>query len=187
MTEDEKDFLAERESCYLATASETGWPYVQFRGGPAGFHRLSTTTPLVGRRGTDYDEQGRVTADRLSELRLPVDAEAFLCGPATFMDAVSGALAREGIAPARGHTERFGAGMRLTPGIATVRRTPHAPTGPVGPGPAVQFVRSSSAFHGRPRTPSSIFERVLTTWGQCVPLIEFAAKSAAWSVIPLVR
>jgi predicted pyridoxine 5'-phosphate oxidase superfamily flavin-nucleotide-binding protein len=37
LTDDEKDYLAERDSFYLATVSETGWPYVQFRGGPVGF------------------------------------------------------------------------------------------------------------------------------------------------------
>lgn len=40
LTEDEKDYLAERDSFYLATVSETGWPYVQYRGGPAGFLRV---------------------------------------------------------------------------------------------------------------------------------------------------
>lgn len=37
LTGDEVDFLAERDGFYLASVSETGWPYVQFRGGPAGF------------------------------------------------------------------------------------------------------------------------------------------------------
>lgn len=40
LTEDEKDYLAERDSFYLASVSETGWPYVQFRGGPQGFMRV---------------------------------------------------------------------------------------------------------------------------------------------------
>ena len=30
-------FLAARDSLYMATVSETGWPYVQHRGGPKGF------------------------------------------------------------------------------------------------------------------------------------------------------
>jgi predicted pyridoxine 5'-phosphate oxidase superfamily flavin-nucleotide-binding protein len=34
---DEVAFLAERDSFYMATVSETGWPYVQHRGGPPGF------------------------------------------------------------------------------------------------------------------------------------------------------
>ncbi len=33
----EAAFIGERDSFYQATVSETGWPYVQFRGGPAGF------------------------------------------------------------------------------------------------------------------------------------------------------
>ena len=33
----EVDFLSKLRSFYLATVSETGWPYVQHRGGPPGF------------------------------------------------------------------------------------------------------------------------------------------------------
>mgnify|MGYP005841094169 CR=1 FL=1 len=33
----EVQFLVSRRSFYMATVSETGWPYVQHRGGPAGF------------------------------------------------------------------------------------------------------------------------------------------------------
>ena len=33
----EAAFLAERDGFYLSSVSETGWPYVQFRGGPPGF------------------------------------------------------------------------------------------------------------------------------------------------------
>lgn len=40
LTPAEADYLAERDSFYLATVSEAGWPYVQFRGGPAGFIRI---------------------------------------------------------------------------------------------------------------------------------------------------
>jgi predicted pyridoxine 5'-phosphate oxidase superfamily flavin-nucleotide-binding protein len=39
-TENEVAFLAERDSFYIATVSETGWPYVQHRGGPRGFLRV---------------------------------------------------------------------------------------------------------------------------------------------------
>ncbi|KMO67469.1 pyridoxamine 5'-phosphate oxidase family protein [Mycolicibacterium chlorophenolicum] len=45
LTEDEKEFLAERDGFYLASIGETGWPYVQFRGGTAGFvHVLDDRT-----------------------------------------------------------------------------------------------------------------------------------------------
>jgi len=37
---DERQFLAERDSFYLASVGEGGWPYVQHRGGPRGFVRV---------------------------------------------------------------------------------------------------------------------------------------------------
>jgi uncharacterized protein len=40
LTAVEQDYLAHRGSFYLATVSETGWPYVQFRGGPISFLRV---------------------------------------------------------------------------------------------------------------------------------------------------
>ena len=43
--EPETDFIAVRDSFYLGTVSETGWPYIQHRGGPVGFiHVLNPTT-----------------------------------------------------------------------------------------------------------------------------------------------
>ena len=39
-------FIVERDGFYLATVSETGWPYVQFRGGPPGFLRVLDETTL---------------------------------------------------------------------------------------------------------------------------------------------
>lgn len=36
----ETAFLAQADSFFLATVSETGWPYVQHRGGPAGFLKV---------------------------------------------------------------------------------------------------------------------------------------------------
>ena len=40
LTQRETDFIAQRDTFYLATVSETGWPYVQHRGGPTGFLRV---------------------------------------------------------------------------------------------------------------------------------------------------
>ena len=39
-------FIAARDSFYMASASETGWPYVQHRGGPAGFLKVLDTATL---------------------------------------------------------------------------------------------------------------------------------------------
>lgn len=36
----EWSFIAERDSFYMASVSEMGWPYVQHRGGPAGFLKV---------------------------------------------------------------------------------------------------------------------------------------------------
>lgn len=36
----EAAFIAARDSFYMASVSETGWPYVQHRGGPIGFVRV---------------------------------------------------------------------------------------------------------------------------------------------------
>ena len=40
ITDEVRDYLAERDSFYLASVSETGWPYVQFRGGPPGLLKV---------------------------------------------------------------------------------------------------------------------------------------------------
>ena len=42
--EREVELLAQADSFYLATVSETGWPYVQHRGGPRGF--LTPLSPM---------------------------------------------------------------------------------------------------------------------------------------------
>lgn len=39
-TENEKFFISQRDSFYMATVAENGWPYVQHRGGPPGFLRV---------------------------------------------------------------------------------------------------------------------------------------------------
>jgi predicted pyridoxine 5'-phosphate oxidase superfamily flavin-nucleotide-binding protein len=39
-------FLAERDSFYMASVSETGWPYVQHRGGPAGVLKVVDTNTI---------------------------------------------------------------------------------------------------------------------------------------------
>ncbi len=42
----EAGFIAARDSFYQATVSETGWPYVQFRGGPTGFLKVLNENTL---------------------------------------------------------------------------------------------------------------------------------------------
>jgi len=40
LSQREADFIMARDSFYMASVSETGWPYVQHRGGPTGFMRV---------------------------------------------------------------------------------------------------------------------------------------------------
>jgi len=40
LTDREAHFIAARDTFYLATVNEVGWPYVQHRGGPTGFLRV---------------------------------------------------------------------------------------------------------------------------------------------------
>ena len=40
LTAEETDFIAARDSFYLATTNRDGWPYIQHRGGPPGFLKV---------------------------------------------------------------------------------------------------------------------------------------------------
>ncbi len=65
LTAKEIGFIAARDSFYLATVSETGWPYVQHRGGPKGFIKVvdaRTLVPLDHRGNRQY-----ITLANLSE------------------------------------------------------------------------------------------------------------------------
>ncbi|MCF3961874.1 2Fe-2S iron-sulfur cluster-binding protein [Streptomyces fuscigenes] len=97
------------------------------------------------RRGTDYTHAGHLDGATVDALGLPQDAEAYLCGPAAFMDAMTGALTACGLRAENVRREIFGAGPSLTPGIAkAAQRPPHPPEGgdPAAPGPAITFARS---------------------------------------------
>ncbi len=93
--------------------------------------------------GRDFDSAGRLTASLLSELKPPADAQAYLCGPAAFMDEISAGLAAVGLGASRIHTEPFGPAASVTPGIAAkTARPPHPPAGGPGSGPTIGFARS---------------------------------------------
>jgi ferredoxin-NADP reductase/MOSC domain-containing protein YiiM len=112
----------------------------------------SSPTP-ADRQPGDYTEQGRLSIEALRRFDLPRDGDAYLCGPAAFMDEFGSALVTYGLDPTRVHTETFGAAAALTPGIAAVSVPPHLPDGPPGPGPEVQFARSGlSVPWGPPST-----------------------------------
>jgi uncharacterized protein len=70
LTEAEAGFIARRNSVYMATVSETGWPYIQHRGGPTGFVRVldEATIGFADYRGNrQYVSVGNLmTDDRVS-------------------------------------------------------------------------------------------------------------------------
>jgi predicted pyridoxine 5'-phosphate oxidase superfamily flavin-nucleotide-binding protein len=55
LTDSEIEFIESRDGFHQATVSETGWPYVQFRGGPPGFLKV-----LDGRTIAYADFRGNV-------------------------------------------------------------------------------------------------------------------------------
>jgi hypothetical protein len=63
---DEAGYIAARNSFYMATVSETGWPYIQHRGGPAGFLRVldGKTIGFADFRGNrQYVSVGNLASD----------------------------------------------------------------------------------------------------------------------------
>ena len=65
-TANEAAFLAARDSFYIASVSETGWPYVQHRGGPAGFLKMidDRTLAFIDYRGNrQYISTGNFKAN----------------------------------------------------------------------------------------------------------------------------
>jgi predicted pyridoxine 5'-phosphate oxidase superfamily flavin-nucleotide-binding protein len=72
-TEVEEAFIASRDSFYIATTSESGWPYVQHRGGPPGFLRVldEKTLAFADFRGNrQYITLGNVAVDDRAALFL---------------------------------------------------------------------------------------------------------------------
>jgi predicted pyridoxine 5'-phosphate oxidase superfamily flavin-nucleotide-binding protein len=47
LTAEERSFIEARDSFYVATITESGWPYVQHRGGAPGFLRVVSPSRLV--------------------------------------------------------------------------------------------------------------------------------------------
>ncbi len=72
-TPNEVAFIGGRDSFYMATVSESGWPYVQHRGGPAGFLKVIDEKTLAfadysGNR--QYISVGNLAADNRVSLIL---------------------------------------------------------------------------------------------------------------------
>jgi ferredoxin-NADP reductase/MOSC domain-containing protein YiiM len=95
------------------------------------------------RLGVDFDAPGRLDTRVLQELGVPRNSDFYICGPVAFMDDLTAGLAAWGITASRIHTEIFGPGPPITPGLAAAPRPlPHVPAGSPGDGPLVSFARS---------------------------------------------
>jgi predicted pyridoxine 5'-phosphate oxidase superfamily flavin-nucleotide-binding protein len=81
-TPNETAFIAERDSFYMATVSETGWPYVQHRGGAPGFVKPidEETIAFPDYRGNrQYISLGNLRADdRVSVIMMDYPRQARL-------------------------------------------------------------------------------------------------------------
>jgi ferredoxin len=122
------------------------------------------------RLGSDYDAAGRLSVAALAELGTPRASDFYLCGPAAFLRDLTAGLAEWGVTRARIHTEIFGSGEAMTPGIArNAARTPHLPPGEPGPGPVVSFSRSNLTV---PWSPS---------FGSLLELAEACDVPVRWS------
>lgn len=92
LTESETLFIAESDSFYMASVSETGWPYVQHRGGPKGFLKILTEKEIgfadyTGNR--QYISVGNVNKDsRVSIILMdyPNQARLKIFGVARIID-----------------------------------------------------------------------------------------------------
>ena len=94
-------------------------------------------------QGKDYDVQGHLDLTLLEQRNIPKTADFYLCGPAAFLADLTAGLKSWNVADSCIHSEIFGAGPSLTPGIASMTPPPpHPPTETVGTGPKVSFTRS---------------------------------------------
>jgi ferredoxin len=97
-------------------------------------------------QGENYDVKGHLTIELLEKQNISKTADFYLCGPPAFLTELTGALREWKIPDACIHSEIFGAGPSITPGISkTTLPLPHPPAGDIGTGPNVSFTRSGLA------------------------------------------
>jgi ferredoxin-NADP reductase len=111
---------------------------------PHGRSHVQYSRPdATDRLGVDYDAAGRLTVASLEKLGIPREADYYLCGPPAFLEDFTASLGRMGVVPERIHTEIFGSGKPITPGVKAVPRPlPHAPADSRGEGPRISFART---------------------------------------------
>jgi MOSC domain-containing protein YiiM/ferredoxin-NADP reductase len=117
----------------------------------AGRGRIWYSQPAAdNREGQDYDAIGRLGTKDFDQLGIPRNGDFYICGPSGFLGEMRTGLAVWGVPAGRIHSELFGGGPSLTPGVTgATTGTPHQPAGPAGTGPLVSFARSGISVRWR--------------------------------------
>ncbi len=112
---DEKAFIEARDGFYQASVSSSGWPYLQFRGGPAGFVHATGARTLAWadlRGNRQYISAGNIAQEErvaLFMMDYPNRARLKMLGRAKIIDPADAPelLERLMVSKVRGHAERI--------------------------------------------------------------------------------
>ncbi len=114
---DEAAFIGARDSFYIASVGETGWPYIQHRGGPKGFLRIldETTIGFADFSGNrQYVSVGNIAGDDRVSLFLmdyPSRTRLKILGRATLVGLEDAATLEKLIVP--GYRARVERGLKI--------------------------------------------------------------------------
>ena len=141
---------------------------------PGGHSYICYSAPgPADRPAIDFDAAGRVDVHVLQELGVSREADFYLCGPAAFMSSLTADLTSWGVSAERLHSENFGSGPAMTPGVAAApARAPHLPDRPPGAGPMVSFARSNLAVRW-----DSAFQSLLELAEACDVPVRWACRT----------
>ena len=141
---------------------------------PGGRSHICYSAPgPADRPAIDFDAAGRVDVHVLQELGVSREADFYLCGPAAFMSSLTADLTSWGVSAERLHSENFGSGPAMTPGVAAApARAPHLPDRPPGAGPMVSFARSNLAVRW-----DSAFQSLLELAEACDVPVRWACRT----------
>ncbi|HVT83320.1 MAG TPA: 2Fe-2S iron-sulfur cluster-binding protein, partial [Phycisphaerae bacterium] len=126
-----EDHTFAREASDLLSKLPNSQSYVQY-----------SRPDVNDRMGVEYNAPGRLTPAVVKNLGIPRDSEFYLCGPPAFLREFVAGLASWGVPEARVHSEIFGSGNSLTPGIKDSPHIPHAVASGAGDGPKISFARA---------------------------------------------
>ena len=123
--------------------------------------------------GANYDIRGHLTAALLQQRGVLKTADFYLCGPPSFLSDLEAGLKASGVDASRIHSEIFGPAGSVAPGIApSMSPAPHLPTGPLGSGPTVNFLRSGVALRWDAR-----FRTLLELAEACAVPVKWSCRS----------